>query len=234
MKKYEPTIAQEVFGTQAWGEFEADEYSDGLYELSKQLCKIDSSKQDYGFLGGEFGYGQDFKNELFEMFPYYWGDCDCGYHNYGFDEVHINCYQNEFKSVDDKYGMFGTWAKCDGSKDKIEKEREKIFKEELVKLYSKHGLEYDKEDVFAGCAVRCSCDYDKRYQDWLVKIGYPNGHKLECTTLRPNFKHYKSGLEIRWYKYIGRGMTANIKDIDFYSILNECLESIKTPSSPNN
>jgi len=44
----------------------------------------------------------------------------------------------------------------------------------------------------------------------------------------PNFKHYASGLEIRWYKYIGRGMSVNraICPYCFMPVLAACLNSI--------
>ena len=30
-----------------------------------------------GLLGGEFGYGAEFQNDVFEMHPYFWGECSC-------------------------------------------------------------------------------------------------------------------------------------------------------------
>lgn len=52
--------------------------SSGLYELSAQLGKRNPDAQSYGLLGGEWGYGQDFANDVFEMHPFWWGDCTCG------------------------------------------------------------------------------------------------------------------------------------------------------------
>jgi len=45
----------------------------------------------------------------------------------------------------------------------------------------------------------------------------------------PNFLYKKTGLEIRWYKYIGRGMSANVEKIpdNWDDILIDCLVSIK-------
>jgi hypothetical protein len=44
----------------------------------------------------------------------------------------------------------------------------------------------------------------------------------------PNFRHIKSGLEIRWYKYIGRGMSVNAPVCPkcFIDIFAECLNSL--------
>lgn len=45
----------------------------------------------------------------------------------------------------------------------------------------------------------------------------------------PNFRHKKSGLEIRWYKYIGRGMTVNnhVCPNCFFNIFAECMNSLR-------
>ena len=45
----------------------------------------------------------------------------------------------------------------------------------------------------------------------------------------PNFRHYKSGLQIRWYKYIGRGMSTNgtVCPKCFIDIFAECLNSLR-------
>lgn len=45
---------------------------------------------------------------------------------------------------------------------------------------------------------------------------------------KPNFKHYNSGLEIRWYKYIGRGMSCNqhVCPDCFWNIFAECMNSL--------
>lgn len=54
-----------------------DDVSNGLYELSETLGTLNPDAQSHGFLGGEWGYGQDYRNDVFEMFPFWWGDCDC-------------------------------------------------------------------------------------------------------------------------------------------------------------
>ena len=55
-----------------------DLISDLLRRLTEVICRKDADKQVHGILGGEFGYGVDFENATFMMFPYYWGDCTCG------------------------------------------------------------------------------------------------------------------------------------------------------------
>lgn len=49
-----------------------------LYELSQILASKNPDAQVHGGFGGEYGYGQDFKNDIFEMRPYAWGSsCTC-------------------------------------------------------------------------------------------------------------------------------------------------------------
>lgn len=52
--------------------------SAGLYRLSERLGILRPAEQSHGLLGGSYGYGQDFKNDVFEMHPFWWGDCTCG------------------------------------------------------------------------------------------------------------------------------------------------------------
>lgn len=109
-----------------------------LVKLTERLVKTKKCDWVGGILGGEFGYGCDFKNKVFEMRPFYWGECDCG--------------------------------------------GEKTGK-----------------------------------------------HSQKCSLELPNFKHYKSGLEIRWYKWIGRDMEFNksINKGEWKEIFQECIKSIK-------
>lgn len=42
----------------------------------------------------------EFENETFSVFPYYWGDCTCGFDDYGFGEPHgEQCYQTELDAA---------------------------------------------------------------------------------------------------------------------------------------
>lgn len=74
-----PPIGQLACGN-LWGTFDfgelADFVSDELCALSEMLGKKNPDAQAHGCLGGEWGYGQDFKNDTFEMHPYWWGNED--------------------------------------------------------------------------------------------------------------------------------------------------------------
>jgi len=45
----------------------------------------------------------------------------------------------------------------------------------------------------------------------------------------PHFRHYASGLEVWWYKRVGRSTESNIgmTALEWYRIVVECLESLK-------
>ena len=200
------------------------DYSDGLYEISKALCLLDPESQHHGVLGGEYGYGQNYKNEIFEMRPYHWGDCTCSFDDDRdkWDEENTHkkdCYQTFFDSLhyedDEEY-----WKKekeghrgIDGPCDCVEVAREKF------------GIDPELPGGF----VHCTCDYMQRWEEFLAT----NFHSNECPIDKPNFKHYESQLEITWYKYIGRGMEYNM-ELDFRDwakIATECLDSIKGASN---
>ena len=51
-----------------------------LYKLSEAIAKKTGDGYCGGLLGGEFGYGQDYENEVFKMHPFCWCEKDdCGY-----------------------------------------------------------------------------------------------------------------------------------------------------------
>ena len=62
---------------------------------------------------------------------------------------------------------------------------------------------------------------------------YWGDDEVECA--KPNFLHRASGLEVRWYKYIGRGMTVNRRVCPkcFLPIFAECMNSILHKEADN-
>jgi hypothetical protein len=190
------------------------DYSEGLYEISKALCLKNPEAQAHGALGGEYGYGQNFKNEVFEMRPFWWGDCTCGFEARNNEWIEaINhapeCYQTRIQEscfipgsdYETKEGH--DWGEC-------------ACEEELCK---EMGLTYPE-----GSRIHCTCEYKPAHKKWLET----NDHSKHCALILPNFFHYESGLEISWYKYIGRGMEANMElsYLEWTKIVEECLCTI--------
>lgn len=167
---------------------------------------------------------KEFENDTFSIFPYYWGDCTCGFDDYCFTEGHReDCYQKELERLQiaaggrvDKSGFIefpSSW-----SYDKIRKVKDDIYRH----LTLKYNL------PMAGCAVHCTCDYDERYEAWLKKIGYPNEHKEECLLRKPNFHYKPDDIRIKWYKYPFRDSYSNkpLGVVAFARIIDVCLASL--------
>jgi hypothetical protein len=74
-----------------------------------------------------------------------------------------------------------------------------------------YGCDYEN-DVFM-MHQYCWCDQDNC--KW-------------CNGKEPNFRHKKSGLEIKWYKWIGRGMKFNkkVSPKKWKEIYQDCVKSI--------
>lgn len=61
--------------------------------------------------------------------------------------------------------------------------------------------------------------------------GWSQDHVSDCALAvnLPNFRHKASGLEVRWYKWIGRDMEISKLDLtgeEWHKVLLECYESI--------
>lgn len=189
-----------------------------LVDLTEAIEKSGDEIAVQGILGGTYGYGAWFKNDVFEMRPYWWGDCECGHDKkaWAWSDAHdhkSDCYQslrNELCYVKGENGQYWDhkeghgWTKCSCDED----------------LCKKMGLSYP-----AGSAIHCTCDYDTLWAEW----SKGNQHDPECGFVAPNFKHIATGIEVRWYKYIGRGMelSKDLSKSEWRKIFNECFESLE-------
>ena len=173
----------------------------GIYALSETIGNYDESHMH--------GYGHEFENTVFEMHPYYWGDCECGYEESEEEwcDLHFHaddCYQTELKRRgNDDYdnGMdYDTRAKI------------------APDLAREWGLSY------YGCAVHCTCEYEKAWEDW----SGVHHHEPTCRVVLPNFRHKATGFSVHWYKYMGRGQTMSGKmdAKQWRTILRECEDSL--------
>jgi hypothetical protein len=66
------------------GRNDGDALSDGLRELTRKIAESTGAETGFG-LGGEFGYGANYENAVFQMHPYCWCERDecqwCGPNN---------------------------------------------------------------------------------------------------------------------------------------------------------
>lgn len=201
-----------------------------LERITEALHKRDPDIVAHGILGGSFGYGGDWSSQVFDMRPYYWGDCDCGYmekeQTWSDEHKHTeDCYRSDFKrqcvakgaSLHPEFG-FVEWPR--GWKF----ERHYNIENRIYKaLCKKHGFDFDA----GGYGNHCTCYHNKAWREWSKK----NKHAMTCSVVLPNFKHHASGLEVRWYKYIGRGMET-VGSADLHSVLAECLADISNCPAP--
>lgn len=173
-----------------------------------------------GMLGGEYGYGAEWDSAVFEMHPFYWGDCECGHEEAEWTWCEENdhaptCYQQVLVARgvigfdDDRYWDMEP-AERDARNDPI-----------IDAVCAEMGL-----DPHFGRAVHCTCDYDTRYQAW----SDVHDHDPACGIARPNFLHKPSGTRVDWYKYIGRGMEVDLRG-DWRTILQECVASLSNAES---
>lgn len=198
-----------VFGN-AYAEFDLGNaermVADELYALSERLGKASPDNQAHGLLGGTWGYGQDFENEVFEMHPYWWGDCECGHEQAECEWSEANphrpdCWQERYHAEAERLRDLD-W----------EKQRD-----QMDKWASDNGW-----NGRPGVAVYCDCGTDKLWREWASA----HGHDPSCRIVMPNFRC--GAVEVRWYKYIGRGMSVNreVSRSEWRDIFARCEESL--------
>lgn len=186
-----------------------DAVSNYMVLLTRELAKLTPDKQAHGFLGGTDGYGVEFVTDVFEMHPYYWGDCTCGYEQRECAWSDANkhrpgCYQEAVRAVME-------YPYQDSRRTT-----------ELQAACAKHGIPWADG---GGCMVHCTCDYKDRWAAFIVS----NDHAERCPIVLPNFRHAASGATVDWYKYIGRGMKVEAPEgFDWQACIQECIAAARS------
>lgn len=177
----------------------------GLVTLTEAIAQLDGDKVAHGFLGGEFGYGGHWENEVFLMHPFCWCDredcpwcmgCDC---------------------PDTSYHYF-----VDGS-EVTYKEYSAFFERETGKHDHKRHDAWMKRAEAANARRTTRHDPVCRFctGGLFPEKGAGRGKSA------PNFWHKPTGLKVWWYKYIGRGMESEGLDgADLQAVFAECLHSL--------
>ena len=152
------------------------------------------------------------ENDTFSVFPYYWGDCTCGYAEKEArwckaNEHEESCYQISYGALLKIYAFT------------------EVPKKEVLKLYKKHNVVYDKENPMTGSAIVCTCSYKHKWAKFVAE----NDHADTCPLVFPNFVHKSSGLTIQWYKYPLRDSYSNVElTLEVFSkIIDDCIKSLK-------
>lgn len=202
-------------------EVSEDLVSNMMVAITKKIDESGSDIATQGFLGGEYGYGAHYKNDVFEMRPYYWGECTCNYDTIvnRWEETHDHkyCYQTLFRERHYvNYGADGGWnfetKPGHGWSDNCDC---------VEVVCAKFGI----DPKAPGGHVHCTCGFSEE----LARIRSEYKHSDDCQEDKPNFKHYASGTEVYWYKYIGRGMEYDPETPveQWVEIFKECLKSIQ-------
>lgn len=85
-----------------------------------------------------------------------------------------------------------------------------------------HAINYD-----LGGGYDFSCGID--YKNDVFETTYFWGHCDDEDWDDVGFRHFASGLEVTWYKRVGRSTTSNksLKTLEWFEIVTECLKSIR-------
>lgn len=186
-----------------------DAISEGLRLLTKILDEKKLSDAGGFGLGGEFGYGTNFENDIFLIHRFCWCERDnCPWC------AGCECPESSFHYfVDENEVSFFAWMDY---YDKRVPKTENLDWENISTEVNSHRFERHDPvcDFCLGKGI--SAQYGGASKD---KMG------------APNFWHKSSGLRVWWYKWIGRDMKCESLGgdwIQWNNILKTCIDSVQT------
>jgi len=207
------------------------ELSNALRKLTQAIDFIGAADGHAGGLfGGEWGYGANYENDVFMLHRYCWcEEDDCLWCGGSTCRAEIEraphsqtCYQTRLQALKERHGrrLSGSeWYVTYGNKA-YERARDALCAELSV-------------DPLNGCEAHCTCGSDaewwRRYDacecDWHMGRGR---YRFGPAVGAPNFWHKASGAQVRWYKYIGRGMERTEPDgASWEDVFRSCLASLQ-------
>lgn len=170
------------------GSFGADEYDTELDTVLREIAVAFAREGEWAEK-----YGTDYEGKAFRFWPFYWGECICGFaeeynewrHTHSHDEDCFTWKAHEFAEEWGNAWMF----------DDLRHEEYEIAQDEFL---AEHGVE------LIGWMAHCDCGLWDEYDEWRkVHNCDPN-----CPTVRPNFHWFGDDevpeVEVRWYKFVGR------------------------------
>ncbi len=173
----------------------------------------------------------EFRCSLFELFPDYDLECDCGWDYHPFwkwrDQLQHReyCFQQAWKRFEDQYGRL---AYMGGS---FRKQYEQKMEEIIKPVYQQLGWPTEGDDWWHGVAIKCSCDYYRRIEEKLLEIIQQEGHaghRRGCAVIRPNFLYKPDDWALWWCKYPLRSAKCSeiISDERFDQIVQHCIQFV--------
>lgn len=182
-----------------------DAVSEMLRNLTREIDARGLAERGAGALGGVYGYGCDYENDVFLMHRYCWceeRDCPwCGSCNgSGRKEEHRkDCYTARLDVIRNRH-----W-------DEARYRYGSAYAKERTALCVEMGLDTER-----GSEVHCTCDLPARFD--ACECDYHQGRgafRFGKAAEAPNFWHKPTGIRVRWYKYIGRGMEIELHGAPF-------------------
>ena len=187
------------------------DFADGIYWI------LDAINDKLGG-GYDSSAGIDYRNDVFETFSF-WNHCECTC-SYGTREMDWeegnphgdDCYQTLIRTLGFGYSY---------ETGRTHEEQKAINNEATHQACVSLGVNPDAP----GRYVHCTCNRDDRYVDWRRSAKHDPDCKLEDV----GFRHFGSGLEVSWYKRVGRSTESNnsMKTLDWFRVVTECLESVR-------
>lgn len=205
VKHMEPELGHWIFGN-AWQTYEANGTFDEILRVLELVIRKNNKEENLSS-----GYGVEFVNNIFEMHPYYWGDCTCGYEKKEceWEEKHPHkedCFYTQYHAEEDRLRA----EKCEWRE----------AENRMISWAKKIGF----KNAPYGMAVYCDCGKQKEWKEWSAS----NQHDERCPVVLPNFIYKPLDIWISWYKYIGRDMSCNVKvpNETVIDIMQDCLKSL--------
>ena len=163
----------------------------------------------HGCLGGDYGYGADYENDVFLMHGYCWCEQDdCPWC------VGCSCPESAFH-----YFVDGQEVACE--------EWDGFFQRQVAP-FGAIGDEGRDHDGWMQAADEANKRRTERHDpecDYCLTGGVAASKGGGPQLNAPNFWHKASGLKVWWYKYIGRGMEFDGTG-DPLAIIPECIASL--------
>ena len=170
----------------------------GLVALTKAIEKIAPDALGWGLLGGEFGYGADYENEVFFMHP----ACGCERTDCRWcEDEGCGCPNPPPRYVIDgeEVSTYVAYVKEWDARNDEQRRAFKIIYSARIHTCAPSGMMADRQE----------------------------GEDDRPSQRAPNFWHKPSGLRVWWHKWIGRSMeVVGADDLDVEAVFAECLASI--------
>ena len=198
-----------IFGNSR-GEFPVDRTDRMIAPLVRLFETLAPDDDDYN------SYGPETVAEAFEIHPYYWGDCTCGFEDKcdAWSKEHDHtaaCFYTRYHAEDDRLRDDMGWDR----------------RNDHMVAWAKANGHPEAPD---GMAVHCDCGHDEKWATWVAD----KDHDEKCPIVVPNFWHKPSGFKLKWYKYPLRDSYANqpITPKRLDRIVDHCIATLSNPATP--